>query len=72
MSTTPIAEEPRHRIESIEEMKESEKTRLSRAYTIWVMMKSTMHQAAKTEQYEEVLKPVATFNTVNKPVSYSL
>jgi hypothetical protein len=43
------------KIESIEELKESEKTPLSRGYTIWVMMKQSMHQAAKQEKYEEVL-----------------
>ena len=54
---------PRVKVESIEEIKDSDKTRLSRSYTIWVMMKQNKQQQ-ESEEYESVLKPVATFNTV--------
>jgi len=39
----------------------SGKTLLNKAYSIWVMIKQTKQLDG---QYEDVIKPIATFNTV--------
>ena len=49
-------------------MKEADKTKLSRAYTFWILAKKNRpHNADPANQadtYENDLKAVATFNTV--------
>ena len=49
------------KVESPEEIKVSDKQPLQRAYTIWIMAKGNKQQI---DSYENVLKPVSTFNTV--------
>ena len=52
----------------IAEVKEADKTKLSRAYTFWILAKKNRpHNADPANQadtYENDLKAVATFNTV--------
>ena len=54
----------RVKVESIEEIKQVDKTQLGRAYTIWVHMKDKRQGADAAQSYESDLKPVATFKTV--------
>ncbi len=60
-------------MESIEQIKESDKTKLSRAYTFWVIMKKNrpaysqppqQQETNQAESYDSELKPVATVSTV--------
>ena len=60
----------RIKVESIDQIKESDKTKLSRAYTFWVIMKKNRppqhvaQNANEAESYESELKAVATVRTV--------
>ena len=58
----------RIKVESIEEIKESEKTKLSRSYTFWILMKKQnqgkFFSDGSEQTYDSDLKAVATFNTV--------
>jgi hypothetical protein len=64
-TTTTTTRSGRIKIESIEEFKDSDKTKLGRSYTIWVSMKHDKQaQQSQLDSYESLLKPVASFNTV--------
>ncbi len=50
-------------VESLEEIKASDKTKLEHKYAIWALIKQNrQHQAA--ESYENVIKQIDTFDTV--------
>jgi hypothetical protein len=63
-----VTKSGRIKVESIEEIKDSEKTKLSRSYTFWILMKKQNqgHSGAEGAEhtYDSDLKAVATFNTV--------
>ena len=58
-------------VESIADVKEADKTKLSRAYTFWILAKKNRPHPAdpsdksnQADSYESDLKAVATFDTV--------
>ena len=55
--------EARLKVETLEQIKETDKTQLEHSYTIWALVKQ--NRQSVTESYESVIKAVDTFHTVS-------
>lgn len=59
--------ESKAKYETVEEIKEEDKTKLNRAYNIWVLMKQNKQDGTEgtlQQSYENVLKQASHFGTV--------
>lgn len=66
-SNSETQHQPKQKVQSIEEIKQAEKTTLEHSYTVWALMKKDKYEK---EEYESVLKAIAHFGTVTKPAAF--
>ena len=62
-TAAPLKYKAKLEVETVEELKDSEKTRLEHKYAIWALIKQNRQQQM-AESYESVIKQIDTFSTV--------